>query len=260
MNAVCQQVALSQRVAQRFAAAALQYDEQAIAQRHSAQLLLAHMDCVGTVLDVGCGTGWLTQQIAQQANVNQVVAVDIAPDMLFSPYLVNDKIIKIQADASCLPIQTASIDIVVSNFALQWLLEPALFVQQLKRILAQGGQFALALPVHGTLFEVEQAWQAVDDQVHINRFYSAEYWLTLLQAHGFTISRQQQQNFFQYYQSTKELLKSLKSIGANELQQTRRQGLMSRQQFATLAQAMENYRCAQGLPLKYHVLHVWGSY
>jgi len=35
---------------------------------------------------------------------------------------------------------------------------------------------------------------------------------------------------------------------------------MSRQQFATLAQAMENYRCAQGLPLKYHVLHVWGSY
>jgi len=87
---------------------------------------------------------------------------------------------------------------------LQWLLEPVLFIQQLKRILGQGGQFALALPVHGTLFEVEQAWRAVDDQAHINRFYSAEYWLTLLQAHGFMISRQQQQDFF-------NIIKALKS-------------------------------------------------
>lgn len=248
----------NERIAQRFAAAALHYDQQAIAQRQSAQLLLEHMDCVGTVLDVGCGTGWLTQQIAQQAKVEQVFALDIAPDMLFSPYLVNDKILKIQADASCLPIQHNSVDVVVSNFALQWLTQPSLFAAHLKRILRQGGQFALALPVHGTLFEVEQAWRVVDNQPHINLFYSAEEWINLLQAQGFTIVKQQQQAFFQYYDNTKDLLKSLKTIGANELQQPRQQGLMTRQQFATLAQAMEHYRHAQGLPLRYQVLHVWG--
>lgn len=248
----------NERIAQRFAAAAQHYDQQAIAQRQSAAHLLAEMNCAGTVLDVGCGTGWLTQQIAQQANVEQVFALDIASDMLFSPYLLNDKILKIQADASCLPIQNNSIDMVVSNFALQWLTQASLFVTHLKRILRQGGQFALALPVHGTLFEVEQAWRAVDNQPHINSFYSAEAWLNGLQAQGFTIVKQQQQAFFQYYDSTKDLLKSLKTIGANELQQPRQQGLMTRQQFATLAQAMEHYRHKQGLPLRYQVLHVWG--
>lgn len=248
----------NERIAQRFSAAALHYDEQAIAQRQSAQQLLDHLDCVGTVLDVGCGTGWLTQQIVQQPSVEQVFALDIALDMLFSPYLVNEKILKIQADACCLPIQHNSVDVVVSNFALQWLTQPSLFVAHLKRILRQGGQFALALPVHGTLSELEQAWRVVDNQLHINTFYSAEYWLMLLQAQGLTIVRQQQQDFFQYYQSTKDLLKSLKTIGANELQQSRQQGLMTRQQFATLAQAMEQYRNEQGLPLRYQVLHVWG--
>lgn len=250
----------NERIAQRFAAAAQHYDEQAIAQRQSAQLLLEHMDCVGTVLDVGCGTGWLTQQIAKQTNVDKVYALDIAHDMLGSRYLDNNKIYKIQADASCLPIQHNSVDMVVSNFALQWLTQPSLFVMHLKRILRQGGQFALALPVHGTLFEVEQAWCAVDNQPHINAFYAAEEWLDWLKAQGFTVVKQQQQAFFQYYDSTKDLLKSLKTIGANELQQPRQQGLMTRQQFATLAQAMEYYRHEQGLPLRYQVLHVWGSH
>ncbi len=249
----------NERIAQRFAAAAQHYDEQAIAQRQSAAYLLAEMNCVGTVLDVGCGTGWLTQQIAQQRSVDSVYALDIAHDMLCSMYLDDDKVFKIQADASNLPIKSNSVDVVVSNFALQWLTEPSVFVGHLQRILRQGGQFALALPVHGTLCEVEQAWRAVDDQPHINSFYTAEYWINLLQLQGFTIVKQQQQAFFQYYDSTKELLKSLKTIGANELQQTRRQGLMTRQQFATLAQAMELYRHEQGLPLRYQVLHVWGN-
>lgn len=249
----------NERIAQRFAAAAQHYDEQAIAQRQSAAYLLTEITFSGTVLDVGCGTGWLTQQIAQQRSVDSVYALDIAHDMLCSMYLDDDKVFKIQADASNLPIKSNSVDVVVSNFALQWLTEPSVFVGHLQRILRQGGQFALALPVHGTLCEVEQAWRAVDDQPHINSFYTAEYWINLLQLQGFTIVKQQQQAFFQYYDSTKELLKSLKTIGANELQQTRRQGLMTRQQFATLAQAMELYRHEQGLPLRYQVLHVWGN-
>lgn len=248
----------NQRVAQRFAAAAAQYDQQALAQRQSATHLFAEMNCAGTVLDVGCGTGWLTQQIAQQTAVNTVYALDIAYNMLGSPYLDNHKIIKIQANASFLPIKNNSIDMLVSNFALQWLIDPHVFIRQLKRGLREGGQFALAMPVHGSLWEVDQAWLAVDNQSHINSFYTAEHWLNEFQAQGFTIIKQQQQALFQYYHTTKDLLKSLKTIGANALQHTRKQGLMTRQQFATLAQAMEHYRHEQGLPLRYQVLYVWG--
>lgn len=248
----------NKRMAQRFSAAATQYDQQALAQRQSATHLLAKITCAGTVLDVGCGTGWLTQQMATHTAVNRVYALDIALNMLGSPYLTHHNIVKIQADANSLPIQNNSIDMVVSNFALQWLTQPTVFIAHLKRVLRQGGQFALAVPIHGTLFELEQAWRAVDNQPHINTFYTAEAWLNWLQAHDFTIIQHQQHAFFQYYDSTKDLLKSLKTIGANELQQTRKQGLMTRQQFATLAQAMEHYRHAQGLPLRYHVLQVWG--
>ena len=56
MNAFAHQT-LNERIAQRFGSAASHYDEQALAQRQSAQQLIAEQTLQGRVLDVGCGTG-----------------------------------------------------------------------------------------------------------------------------------------------------------------------------------------------------------
>lgn len=249
---------VTERIAQRFGSAAAHYDEQALAQRQSAQQLIANQYLTGKVLDIGCGTGWLTRYIAQHHPINMIVALDIALPMLKAEQLQHPLIMPIQADVAFLPFKNNSFDSVVSNFALQWLSSPQNFAQDLARVLAQDGQFCLAIPVDGTLSELNQAWAQVDNSRHTNQFFSTQTWLDALQQAGLTIKNQQQSAFYQYYDSTKALLKSLKAIGANELQQPRQQGLWGRGQLAALEQAMECYRQPQGIPLHYEVLHIWG--
>lgn len=249
----------NERIAQRFGSAAAHYDEQALAQRQSAQQLMVGQILQGRVLDIGCGTGWLTRDIAEHHPIDVIVALDIALPMLKAEHLQHPSIIPIQADAAFLPFQNNSFDAVVSNFALQWLASPQNFAQELARVLAKDGQFCLAIPVNGTLRELNQAWAQLDIRRHTNQFFATQTWLDAFRYVGLTIQSQQQSAFYQYYDSTKSLLKSLKAIGANELQQPRQQGLWGRGQLLALEHAMEHYRQSQGIPLHYEVLMVYGQ-
>jgi malonyl-CoA O-methyltransferase len=251
---------LNTRVARRFGAAADHYDEQALAQRESAQQLIDGLALHGRVLDIGCGTGWLTRHIAERHEIEQIVALDIAAPMLTASALQHPRIMPVQADAARLPFKGRSFDGVVSNFALQWLTSPEAFAHELARILTHNGRFALAIPVDGTLRELSQAWATVDQSRHTNRFFTVQTWLDALQHAGLTINSHWQSAFYQYYDSAKSLLKSLKTIGANELQQQRQHGLWGRGQLLALEQAMDAYRCPQGLPLHYEVLMVYGCH
>lgn len=258
MNALMPQ-AVTARIAQRFGAAASHYDEQAIAQRQSAQQLIADVvGLQGNVLDVGCGTGWLTRHIADHHAAESVYALDIAARMLQSPGLQHPKITPVCANAVALPFADGSLDAVVSNFALQWLTEPRRFAQELKRVLVPDGRFALAIPVDGTLQELNQAWQSVDAHRHTNRLFGAQQWQEALAEAGLMVACSRQQSFYQYYDTVKELLQALKTIGANELQQQRSQGLWGKGHLLALEQAMQPYRTKDGLPLRYEVLMVWG--
>lgn len=250
---------LSIRVARRFGAAAEHYDEQALAQRWSAESLLEGLKVEGTVLDVGCGTGWLTRQLVEYNPQAQAIALDIAAPMLAAPALQHPRIACVQANAARLPVSAATMNLVVSNFALQWLESPSAFSLELHRVLATGGQFALAIPVEGTLHELNQAWHTLDQHSHINRFFNSQQWLAALAESGLFIHNYRQQAFYQYYPNVMALLKGLKAIGANELQQARRQGLWTRGQLNQLEQAMTPYHTAEGVPLSYQVLMVWGT-
>lgn len=248
-----------QRVAQRFAAAATGYDRAALAQRESALWLLEQVQADGQVLDVGCGTGWLTRQLAEQPAVQQVWALDIADGMLASPTLQHPAIQPVQADAAWLPFAEASFDWVVSNFALQWLSEPECFAQQLQRILRPGGQFALALPVRGSLYELRQAWSQVDGHEHINTFLEPLLWRQALQTQGLQVCSMDSRSLFQYYPSVRELLRGLKDIGANEVLAGRTKSLWGAGRLRQLEQAMQVHATAQGLPLRYEVCLLRGQ-
>ena len=244
------------RIARRFGAAAADYDREALAQRHSAEQLLAGALFNGRTLDIGCGTGWMTERIASLTA--EVVALDISHAMLMSAPLRQSNIRRIQADASSLPVATGSVHHVVSNFALQWLHSPEPFAGELTRVLRPAGTFRLAMPVDGSLRELRQAWLDVEDNPPINRFLSAESWRVAFQRQGLVLHGLEVIPMVQYYPTVRDMLRALKSIGASETHEPRRSGLWGKGKLQALESAMEPFRSVDGLPLRYDVLQIQG--
>lgn len=245
------------RVARAFGDAAARYDEEALAQRQSAHALLEGAFLHGRVLDAGCGTGWMSAALHAMPDVSDVVALDIAYPMLRAPALDRPGLHRIQADAAALPLADASLDAVLSNFALQWLPSPEGFCAELARVLRPGGVYRLALPVTGTLRELDEAWRAIEGVSPVNPLLSATDWHDALLDAGLSVPRLRQFSLFQYYPDARAMLRGLKAIGAGE--SARKQaGLWGKGHLRALEAAMEPHRTPQGLPLRYEVLHLSG--
>lgn len=91
-------------------------------------------DCV--VLDAGCGDFGM---IGNFKNIpSQIIGVDINNDLLKANEIVSRKI---QASLEDIPLSSGSVDIVVSEFALEHLENPNKVFKEIFRILKSGGRF-----------------------------------------------------------------------------------------------------------------------
>jgi SAM-dependent methyltransferase len=101
------------------------------------------------VLDVGCGTGVLTEELAARTQ-GQVVGLDINPAMVKYASDVVEGAEWVVGDAHHLPFPDGSFDVVVCHFLLLWTEEPALAVTQMARVVRAGGWvLAAAEPDYG---------------------------------------------------------------------------------------------------------------
>ena len=104
-----------------------------------------------TVVDVGCGTGFLTRQaVMQMQGKGRVVGVDLSPSMLEK---AEDNLSKLAShgsaefrvgDAESIPVQDDFADAVVGNMILHHCAKPKQAVMEMTRILKEGGRVAVA--------------------------------------------------------------------------------------------------------------------
>jgi SAM-dependent methyltransferase len=91
-------------------------------------------------LDVGCGTGALTQAVVEQARPRSVRAVDPSPGFLEYARAHTTGPVNFEVgDARGLPVATASVDAVVSGLVLNFVPEPARAVKEMARAVRPGG-------------------------------------------------------------------------------------------------------------------------
>ncbi len=168
-------------IARDFGEASASYDRAARLQRHMGQQLLARLaDPAGgeltDILDLGCGTGYFTEQLQGLVPAYaRVTGVDLSPGMIAHAREQRSPAPRwLVADAGHLPLADASVDLVFSNLMIQWCPDPVPVLEECLRVLRPGGHLLCSTLLDGTLRELAMAWEVADPgQPHINHFEPA---------------------------------------------------------------------------------------
>lgn len=251
MSDIC--LTSKQRIARQFSKAAMTYDGAADVQADIAfDALNLLPSTIGSVLDIGCGTGRVTRILSQRSQ--QTWGMDIAQGMVsFAQHAIPEPIHWLTADAEHLPFQNASFDSVYSSMALQWCENLELVFREIYRVLKPGKSAVLAIMSEGSFHQLTSSWQSIDQQPHVNRFPTAEYLVQLAKTERFIVEHQTH-NYVTWHDSIRTLLGSIKAIGANVVKQTHNHSVIRRDSLRALeAYYLAQYGEKNRLPLDYSV-------
>jgi len=252
------------RIAESFSRAAATYDQVAHLQQAVGRDLLdlladidtdTDADAPAVVADLGCGTGYFTEQLLARFPGSTCVGIDLAEGM--SRYARENRAAGIHwvcGDAEAMPVGNASIDLLFSNFALQWCQDLNGLMAELYRVLRSDGRVVFSSVGPASLGELRDAWEAVDRYVHVNRFTAMDDLQQAAINAGFSICSARSETRVNYYPQLRDLTQELKGLGAHNVNRGRNNGLTGRRQIEALKSAYEARRTGQGLPASWEIL------
>ena len=115
-------------------------------------------------LDVGCGTGALTQTILEMANPIQLKGIDRSDDYVeFARSRVNDPRAEFEVgNAQLLSFESETFDAVVSGLVLNFVPQPDQMIAEMARVVYNGGMVALYVwDYAGKMQMMRHFWNAV---------------------------------------------------------------------------------------------------
>jgi ubiquinone/menaquinone biosynthesis C-methylase UbiE len=112
---------------------------------NSAAYLLPHLAPATSVLDVGCGPGTITADIARRVAPGAVLGIDAAPDAISAAHEqhAGTNLAFRAADVYALDLDDASFDIVHAHQVLQHLADPVAALAEMRRVCRHGGRVAV---------------------------------------------------------------------------------------------------------------------
>lgn len=143
------------------------------------------------VLDLGCGTGELTEEIARKGA--HVTGVDYAASMIDAARSRFGQLDFRVEDAAALPFE-AEFDAVFSNAALHWVKDAPAAAAGIARALRPGGRFVAEFGARGNVATLEKAFSVALLQTAGAAFRSPWYfpsigeYASLLEASGFEVN------------------------------------------------------------------------
>jgi malonyl-CoA O-methyltransferase len=217
-----------------FSQSSLSYDRVAHLQREVGGeliIMMADLALQGLVIDLGCGTGFLSAEFLATRSKSQLIALDIALPMLKQAQLKLQAVSSVQylcADIENIPFQPQSIEHCMSNLAMQWCRLPQPVFTDIYRILKPEGYFMFSTFGPSTLQELKAAWAQVDAFSHVNDFYKHTELLAMLTAAGFVEVRMQRRVYAVTYESVMQLMHELKQLGAHNILAGRQRSLTTK--------------------------------
>ncbi len=198
-------------------------------------------------LDVGSGAGGLVASLRQSGL--RATGVDLAEGMA---RLARERVRAAAfaaGDAEALPFRAAAFDLVVSTSTFQWLPDLGRALAEVRRVLVPGGTFCLALFCGETLWELREAWRSalppgVPPATH--RFHPPAAVRAALEDAGLAPSLFEVERRLERHPSPRQLLLSLREIGAGNAVAGRGGGLGLRRAVAEMSRIYEERHGGEG--------------
>jgi ubiquinone/menaquinone biosynthesis C-methylase UbiE len=158
-------------VARGFDRSAADYDELLRHNRSGAERLVAALPPgeYADVLDVGCGTGFVSEAMVARFGTRRITGVDPSEGMLerFRAKLEARSVraTLIRAGVHDMPVPDAAFDAVVSGMAFHWFPEKAAAVAAMARRLRRGGVLGILASGKGTDEELRRLLRQIDPPV-----------------------------------------------------------------------------------------------
>ncbi len=256
--------AVKQGIRRNFARRARSYDRHAGMQRLMAQKLAAaageRLARARRILEIGCGTGYLTQLLRQANGEARLVALDLDAALVTAARQRLGEgagVLFMVADGEA-PIR-GEYDLIIANATFQWFTHPGETLAALYRSLAPGGVLAFSTLGPRTFQELAAALHqaarrlnlAAPPPIPAQGFGDREAWAHRLYRAGFPEVRLDQEMVTATFPSVKEFLQALQATGATNP----RPRLLSPRLLAALIEAYQANCGRDGaIPVSYEMI------
>lgn len=242
------------QIGRRFKNSLLTYNDAAIVQRRMAQSLCTLLSdvvgrdgaCMGDVLELGCGTGLLTQAFAGRFSWQSLKLMDLVPEHAachagwprahFSTVDLND----------CASYPAC--DLILAGAVFQWITDLETLFGRLACALREGGRLAFSTFAPGNLEEIASITQ------HGLPYPTCEELMHLLHRAGLRCETSHAETQREYFDSPQAVLRHLKATGVTA---NTRKGVWTRAHLNHFESGYEAFKEAEGrFPLTYRPLYV----
>lgn len=190
------------------------YDEHSQLQQESGRYLLGktkpYVSPRPRCLDLGCGTGYTTQQLCRWLQPRHCTAIDSAKALLALSEArlpsTNTRCCHLDFDRP-LPFPASSFDVIFSNMAVQWSTDLPALLAQTYHLLKQGGILCFSLPTTGTFNRLNAR--------SVNDFHTRTALEAYLRTSGYSLLLSETHATDYAFQDPIAALRTLKAIGAN---------------------------------------------
>ena len=213
------------RIAHIFNRQAEVYDGHAVIQQRMAHRIMQTLDEnrveAGNILEVGCGTGYLTQLLLEHFPDAGLVGMDLSKRMVATAMgRTGNQVRYWVGDVEEEPLGKRCYDLIAANAVVHWLQNPGSTLQRLVDALEPGGFLILSTFGPDTLQELAWIYDAVEEEMglppsrRVGGFRSECEWIRLMEQAGVSSPRFLQCWHRLPYPSAKDLLTAVRSLGA----------------------------------------------
>jgi malonyl-CoA O-methyltransferase len=254
-------------VRRRFDRAAVSFDESDFVHRTSFDGLIDRLKPVKTkpsrILDLGAATGTGSRQLAKNFRKSRVISLDLSSVMLRiakKQKSLLSKTTELQGDATNIPLQTGSIDLVFANMLLPWISDLPACLTEISRVLKKGGVFAFATLGPESFAELHNAWAGDEEFDHVNPFPDMHDVGDALMKAGLIEPVLDMDYLTVTYRDNDSFYRDLSNSGARNSLSGRRKTLTGKSRFRRMEAALAGQMRDGHLPLNLELVygHAWG--